>query len=55
MKASIQVFFHDPFTTTNNMETYLPRFSSNSEADASELLENFGSYVSSVLHGQLCY
>ena len=40
MTNSIQSFVHDSFTTISIEEIISTRFSSNSEADASELLEN---------------
>ena len=37
---SIQSFVNDPLTTASIKETFLPRFSRDSEAFASEFLEN---------------
>ena len=38
--VSMQAIVHDPLTTATNEETYLLRFSRNSEAFASDFLEN---------------
>ena len=48
---TIQSFVHNsPFSTINKQETFFSIFSSNSEASASELLENIERKFSSVLH-----
>ena len=38
--TNFQSFVPDSLTTISNKKTYLPRLSTNSEADASELPEN---------------
>ena len=48
MPNSMQPFIHHPLTTISSEDTF-SRFSSNSEADASELLENLEENVSSLL------
>ena len=40
MKTIIDLFVHDSLTTTSNKETFFSKFTGNSEAHVSKLLEN---------------